>query len=116
MQNLIQSLSHQLYICVAARPPEAPILDVSNSNVSATINWMIPGGTATKYYVSCTDGYYIIYHSHSHNESSVHLSGLTPFTNYTCCVSGVDSNNVVGLENCSYFQTHIGSKMMTKAL
>ena len=89
-----------------ADPLEAPTLAMLRiSATSATVNWMIPESRlAIKYYVSCTTGY----HTHSHSGSSLTLSGLTPYTNYTCCVSGVDSNNVVGNKNCIQFQTLVG--------
>ena len=39
------------------------------------------------------------------------MNGLMPYTYYTCCVSGIDSKDVVGRERCYYnFRTSAGGK------
>ena len=76
--------------CTVPAGPPRQVMSINNNSTSINVSWIVPAtqnGVITEYQLQCSNHKQVFNHTVQGSQTTTTLSGLLPYTNYSCNIT-----------------------------
>ena len=76
--------------CTVPAGPPRQVMSINKNSTSITVSWIVPAtpnGVITEYQLQCSNQKQVFNHNVKGSQTTTTLSGLLPYTNYSCSIT-----------------------------